>query len=569
MRRLSWFFVFAFMAYACQLQNADESVLSPEGLKSGAVMQEPEVCGQVMIFDLKASASQLLVGTIQVSNNDDYLFVEFIAKEGETFFDSHLNISCTEPDGRGSPGNYNANGYLETSTDTYRLYKVPKSFIEALDCDNACFYLLTHVATGKGETAMGNGCEGEDTFTTGSGSWFSYICYCWQECCKASGKVEKQLCEDTPYPLEGITVYFKQGTTERTAITDASGFYEFKNIGTGDYKIWVGNYDDAAPAPAEYNGNCPTTPDNSNLNFIYNFYSITGDVDEFVCDVEVTEPGPFTVTLSVGSTVKETYETDAAGKFFFTWLPAGTYTVLVPGATPVDVTVPGTEEVCIDNVDLRIDKYDVYGTLSLKDCETFITGVTVNLYSNDAFINSYVTDAQGNFEFKGLSASGPYEVRFTYKDVPYTYSVTSCTTNTITIELPCTPCYKDETAWSNGVMYPGKGGGWSTYTAYVGNSTVDLLAGQTMKAGTVLFSNPLLGKVTITITLNEGWVFADVMENVKIQDYATAPTRKPDLGSFAWKAKATSSPFSIEVPFNNFYGVHVDLWKIVPCPIPQ
>lgn len=125
-------------------------------------------------------------------------------------------------------------------------------------------------------------------------------------------------------------------------------------------------------------------------------------------------------------------------------------------------------------------------------------------------------------------------------------------------------CWEDETAWAAGNRYVEQGN-WATYTPYVANSTVTLYAGQTMDAGTVHFSEAVDGYVTITIALNEGWRFAPVDENVKIQDYAEAPSGNPSPGLFDWKGTADTSPFSIQVPLNNFYGVHVDVQHRVPC----
>jgi len=138
-----------------------------------------------------------------------------------------------------------------------------------------------------------------------------------------------------------------------------------------------------------------------------------------------------------------------------------------------------------------------------------------------------------------------------------------------TVTLTCIAaqqCYADETAWAAGPRYAKKGN-WATYTPYVAGSTVTLYAGQTMEAGTVHFSAAADGKVTITITLNDGWKFADAGENVKIQDYASAPSGNPAPGRFAWKGTATSSSFSIDVPENKFYGVHADLLHSVECPV--
>jgi hypothetical protein len=128
-------------------------------------------------------------------------------------------------------------------------------------------------------------------------------------------------------------------------------------------------------------------------------------------------------------------------------------------------------------------------------------------------------------------------------------------------------CWEGETAWAAGSRYVSRGN-WATYTSYSGSAkTVTLYAGQTMVAGTVHFSAPSGGNVTITICLNDGWRFdPDEPENVKIQDYATAPSGNPSPGLFAYKGYGTDDCFDITVPRNNFYGVHVDVERQVDCP---
>jgi hypothetical protein len=120
--------------------------------------------------------------------------------------------------------------------------------------------------------------------------------------------------------------------------------------------------------------------------------------------------------------------------------------------------------------------------------------------------------------------------------------------------------FRDESGWAAGTRYTQKGN-WATYTSFVGTAkSVALYAGQTMPAGNVAFSLPGAdGKVTITITLNPGWYFSEVADNVKIQDYANVPSGNPSPGKFAWKGCASQQCFSIKLPSNKFYGVHVDL----------
>jgi hypothetical protein len=137
---------------------------------------------------------------------------------------------------------------------------------------------------------------------------------------------------------------------------------------------------------------------------------------------------------------------------------------------------------------------------------------------------------------------------------------------------PPMECWNAETAWAYGLPYNKDQGNWATYTPYDPGSKVILYAGQTMNAGFVQFSDVSAdGEVTVTITLNPGWRFAPVDENVKIQDYETAPSGNPSPGQFKWKGTADSgsNTFSIVVPANNYYGVHVDVERRVDCTMPM
>jgi putative cofactor-binding repeat protein len=119
--------------------------------------------------------------------------------------------------------------------------------------------------------------------------------------------------------------------------------------------------------------------------------------------------------------------------------------------------------------------------------------------------------------------------------------------------------WMDETAWADGDRYVPRGN-WATFTEYNAGAMVTLYAGRYLEAGTVHFSAVVDGNVTITITLNEGWRFEDVEENVKIQDYELEPpAENPTPGWFAYKDYATESPFSIVVPASSFYGIHVNV----------
>ena len=128
------------------------------------------------------------------------------------------------------------------------------------------------------------------------------------------------------------------------------------------------------------------------------------------------------------------------------------------------------------------------------------------------------------------------------------------------IDETCDEAYEcsNETAWAEGTRYIPQGN-WATYTGYAPGTTVKLVAGQNKEAGEVTFGEVVDGNVTISIQLNPGWCFQDVPENVKIQGYDAAPSGNPSIGLFANKADASESYWSGSVPYNAFYGVHVDV----------
>jgi hypothetical protein len=142
---------------------------------------------------------------------------------------------------------------------------------------------------------------------------------------------------------------------------------------------------------------------------------------------------------------------------------------------------------------------------------------------------------------------------------------------TLKVNVQCL-VFDGETAWAATGEVPlqlryTNRGNWATYVQYAPKTTT-LFAGQTMPVGNVTFGSADDGLVTITVNLNDGWEFEDVAENLKIQDYATAPSGNPAPGLFAHRktCDATSNTCSIEVPANNFYGVHVNVGQWVPDP---
>jgi hypothetical protein len=132
-------------------------------------------------------------------------------------------------------------------------------------------------------------------------------------------------------------------------------------------------------------------------------------------------------------------------------------------------------------------------------------------------------------------------------------------------------CYDEETAWTAGNRYNVRGN-WATYTSYAGvEKTVEIYAGQTLLAGTATLSAPNASNmVTITINLNSEFIFyygTPVSENLKIQPYTAPPTGNPNPGGFLYKQVVNIGSYTATETVMNapFYGIHLDVAKLVPC----
>lgn len=238
--------------------------------------------------------------------------------------------------------------------------------------------------------------------------------------------------------------------------------------------------------------------------------------------------------------------------------------------------------------------YDVNRNGVQDDGELGIEDVTVELYDCEGTtpIATKTTDEDGYYLFDNL-VPGSYKVKFmpdeTYffspqdqgvddekdSDADPTTGMTECVTlaaaeTNPTIDAGMYRVFDDETAetaWVDGTRYITKGN-WATFTLYPGaGASVNIYAGQDLMIGTATFSAPdINNKIIIDIELSNGFVFADVQDNLKVQDYALDPYGNPSPGKFEWKATCTGNKGSITVPMNNLYGVHLDVgqWLINP-----
>lgn len=185
---------------------------------------------------------------------------------------------------------------------------------------------------------------------------------------------------------------------------------------------------------------------------------------------------------------------------------------------------------------------------------TLSTGVVIELGTiGDTYITIGTDDNRGNFMTLNTGYSNSTEKQTLIK-----FNI-----------LP--QCYQDETAWAANGTAPGslkynlRGGNWATYlmTPASGSKTVNVYAGKTIYVGqaTITRNN---GTVSININLVNGWQLDSntSSEAVKIQGYNNAPSGNPSPGLFT---TYKGNSLSITVPSFNYYGIHLDVTKVVSC----
>jgi len=213
---------------------------------------------------------------------------------------------------------------------------------------------------------------------------------------------------------------------------------------------------------------------------------------------------------------------------------------------------------------------ELYKTVNIKDISDLFGEVPLGSVTAP-------NDAQFTYtkEFKwadyGKDKCGPYK----YENEATIVETDQSDDAALKVNVQCM-IFMDETAWASNVKgtpltlrYTPQGN-WATYVKYDGVKKVTTLyAGQTIPVGKVYFSAPTAsGKVKIRVVLNSPWEYEKVSENLKVQDYKTAPKGNPAPGLFKWKKTCDPASLScwIVVPKNNFYGVHANVGWWMPDP---
>ncbi|UCD51109.1 MAG: hypothetical protein JSW27_00465 [Phycisphaerales bacterium] len=406
-------------------------------------------------------------------------------------------------------------------------------------------------------------------------------------------------------------------------ITDENGAYSFTVYEAGWYKVeevLQDHWKQTAPATLHHDFEvvlalpCKSYPDNDFGNIQLGSISGSKFKDcnyDGIWDVGEEGVAGWTVCLTgedilgnVFGPPDDCVTTNVDGYYKFDDLLPGSYTVCEDTSDP---DWAATSPTCID-VDLAVAEHSTdvdFGNVplgSITACKFYdfdedgvpdgengpdgepdtgdeegpVAGVTFELKQGGVVVASGVTGDDGCVTFSGL-VPGSYTLVERLDLLEGNWEAT--TPEVVDVTLLCEEdaseqrafgnvYWEDETAWAANGNVPLEyryidRGNWATYVMYDDAAkTVTLFAGQTMPVGTVSFSAPVAGEVTITINLTGDWSFADDGENVKVQDYAVAPSGNPEPGLF--DHKITAPPATITVPQNNYYGVHVDVERKMP-----
>ena len=257
---------------------------------------------------------------------------------------------------------------------------------------------------------------------------------------------------------EGVTVNLvdADGTVVATTTTDADGTYSFDKLPAGTYSVKV--VQDGPIASLEQTGDPDATKDNSSepitlnndnpstmdVNFGYIAdNSLSGTVyrdDSRNGDQDGTEPGYSGVTVQLidaSGNVVGTTTTDKDGKYSFSKLPDGTYSVKVvkdgeladteqtedPDATKNNASEPvtlGEDNPTKDHIDFGyVPDYSIHGLVYRDGDRDETHGVTEKGYANQTVelrdkdgkvVATTTTDANGAYSFSKLPA-GDYTVK--------------------------------------------------------------------------------------------------------------------------------------------------------------
>jgi len=261
-----------------------------------------EICGTPEVVTLFAGQT-IDSGTVQVSNDEDYLYVTFTATDPWWLSQTHLHVADSQ---EGIPQTKKGNPKIGNFTYQYThdplvweyMYTIPKSQL-SLDGNNsvviAAHAVVVQLDDAGYVVANETGWADGKTFVD-RGSWATYFQYTWQEC-------------SAPPPLQesGTETAFAFGGDVATCFLDI----DEDGNGDGDFSRWGWTNGPLAPGHYEFDiyagaGRCDTNKGTFVGTLSVDYVGSTATV---TFDVSGTDPNtglPYTMVethLYVGSEI--------------------------------------------------------------------------------------------------------------------------------------------------------------------------------------------------------------------------------------------------------------------------
>ncbi len=219
-------------------------------------------------------------------------------------------------------------------------------------------------------------------------------------------------------PIPTVTVgLYQGGILKVSSVTDANGRYYFINLATGSYTV--------QPMP---NGHVfspeytvvAVPPGSSTTDFIG-----TGSTSTISGVIRTAGGAPIfgmSVRLYQGADLKASVSTNSEGRYTFSGVPYGSYTVRP--MSNVTAFSPATRDVTIPPDATDVDftgSYALVGTVKTAGGAA-VPGVAVGLYQGETLLVTSLTDANGRFYFLHVEP-GDYMVKPTVAGPTYSPSV--------------------------------------------------------------------------------------------------------------------------------------------------
>ncbi len=263
----------------------------------------------------------------------------------------------------------------------------------------------------------------------------------------------------------------------------------------------------------------------------------TFTVSDVLSDGSIVSVNCPSYTVAAGAKVDCTYSAAKSG------ITLNTATISAPGNADVKATAPvsysakviGTESVTLADPSQGSYSQLISDSQPVQFTQNFNCSADRSHYTNGSF-----------------TATVPNTATLTGSEGTFGVNLTATAQVVITCMNPF------ETATGAGKKYPGSSN-WFMYTGYT-TSKVDLIAGQHHDAGDITMTRTSTHTV-ITIVTQNGFSWADVEGNLKIQDFDSEPKAYVAPGSFKHKFEVSGNTVKVSIPGTKakFYGIHGDM----------